>query len=120
LGDPNIGVAQRLGKRVWWRGLPQFPQEVDVELLIVGLPSCCFGSYREWPRFGYLGGSHGAILGDSRDKRKIVHRGYQSTFPPAYRRYLVGVWYYKLRSPLKATFPGHPRGIGIRPQYKER
>jgi hypothetical protein len=37
-----------------------------------------------------------------------------------YRKGLIRVWYYNLRSPLKATSLGHPRDIGARPQYKER
>jgi hypothetical protein len=37
-----------------------------------------------------------------------------------YRKGLIGIWYYNLRSPLKATYLGHPRDIGARPQYKER
>jgi hypothetical protein len=41
-------------------------------------------------------------------------------FFPFYRKGLIGIWYYNLRSPLKDTSLGHPRDIGTRPQYKER
>jgi hypothetical protein len=83
-------------------------------------PCAVLGDYRAWPSFECLGGSNGAILDDPRDKRKAVHRESQSIFPPAYRKELIGVWYYNLRSPLKPTSPCHPRDIGARPQYKER
>jgi hypothetical protein len=49
-----------------------------------------------------------------------VYRRPQSTFSPFYRKGLIGVWYYNLKSPLKATSFGHPKDIGARPQYKER
>jgi hypothetical protein len=81
-GVLNIGVAWRARQRVWWVGLPWFPQKVDIELLIAGLPPCCFGDYRAWPNFRCLVGSHGTILGDPGDKRKGVHKESQSTFPP--------------------------------------
>jgi hypothetical protein len=71
-------------------------------------------------RSEYLDGYYGAILGDPGDKSKAVHWGIQSTFPPFYRKDLIGVWYYNLRGPLKAISLGHPRDIGARPQYKER
>jgi hypothetical protein len=32
----------------------------------------------------------------------------------------IGVWYYNLRSPLKAISLGLPRDIRAKPQYKER
>jgi hypothetical protein len=51
---------------------------------------------------------------------KAVCRGPQSTFPPFYRKGLIGVWYYNLRNPVKATPLGYPRDTGVRPQYKER
>jgi hypothetical protein len=70
--------------------------------------------------FEYLGSNYGAILDGPGDKRKAVCRGPQSTFSPFYRKGLIGVWYYNLRSSLQATSLGHPRDIGARPQYKER
>jgi hypothetical protein len=33
----------------------------------------------------------------------------ESTFSPFYRKGLIGVWYYTLRNPVKATSLGHPR-----------
>jgi hypothetical protein len=75
--------------------------------------------YKEQPVFEYLDSNYGAILCGPRDKRKAVYRGPQSTFPPFYKKGLIGIWYYNLRSPLKATSLGHPRDIGTRPQYKE-
>jgi hypothetical protein len=48
--------------------------------------------------------------------KEKLYRGPQSTFPPFYRKGLIGVWYYNLRSPLKATSLGHPRDIEARPQ----
>jgi hypothetical protein len=77
-------------------------------------------AYKEWPVFEYLDSNYGAILGCPRDKRKAVHRGTQSTFPLFYRKGLLGVWYYNLRSLLKASSLGYPRNIEARPQYKER
>jgi hypothetical protein len=77
-------------------------------------------AYKEQPGPEYLDSNYGALRGDLRDKRKCVHKGPQSTFPLFYKKVLIGVWYYNLRSPLKATFLGHPRDIGARPQYKER
>jgi hypothetical protein len=77
-------------------------------------------AYREQPVFEYLDSNYGAILGGPGDKRKTVDEGPQSTFPPFYRKGLIEIWYYTLRSSLKATFLSHPRGIGTRPQYKER
>jgi hypothetical protein len=53
-------------------------------------------------------------------KKKAVYRGPQFTFPPFYRKGLIGIWDYNLRSPLKATSLSHPRDIETRPQYKER
>jgi hypothetical protein len=53
-------------------------------------------------------------------KKKLYNRGPQYTFSHFYRKGLIGVWYYNLRSPLKATSLGHPRDIEARPQYKER
>jgi hypothetical protein len=53
-------------------------------------------------------------------KKKAVYRGPQSTFAPFYRKGVIGVWYYNLRSLLKTTSLGHPRDIGVRPQYKEK
>jgi hypothetical protein len=50
---------------------------------------------------------------------KAAYRETQSTFLPFYRKGLIGVWYYNLRSPLKATSLGHPRDIRSRTQYKE-
>jgi hypothetical protein len=78
--------------------------------------------YKEWPVFENLDSNYGAILGGLRDKSKAAHRGPQSSFPHFYRKGLIGVWYYNLRNPLKATF-GHPRDIEARPQIfvlKER
>jgi hypothetical protein len=92
-------------------GAPWFPWEIGIELLIADFPLCCFGYYKAWPRLGYLSGSHGVVLGDPGEKRKSLHRGSQSIFPPAYRKDLVGLWYYNLRSPLKGTSPSHPRDI---------
>jgi hypothetical protein len=77
-------------------------------------------AYKEWPVFEYLDSNYGAILGGSGDKRKTVYRGPQSTFPLFYRKGLIRIWYYNLRSPLKATSLGHPKDIEARPQYKER
>jgi hypothetical protein len=77
-------------------------------------------AYQEQLVLEYLDNNYGTILGGPRDKRKAVYRGLQSTFPPFYRKGLIGEWYYNLRSPLKATSLGHPRDIGARPQYKER
>jgi hypothetical protein len=77
-------------------------------------------AYKEQPASEFLDSNYGTIPGDPRDKRKPVHRGPQSTFPPFYRKDLIGVWYYNLRGPLKAISLGHPRDIGARPQYKER
>jgi hypothetical protein len=68
---PNIGVAQRVGQRVWWIGVPWFPWEIGIELLIAGLTLCCFGDYRAWPSFECLDGSHGAIPDDPRDEKKL-------------------------------------------------
>jgi hypothetical protein len=45
-------------------------------------------------------------------KKKAVHKGPQSTFPPFYRKGLIGVQYYNISSPLKATFLGLPRILG--------
>jgi hypothetical protein len=53
-------------------------------------------------------------------KEKLYVEGLQSTFPPFYRKCLIGVWYYNLGNTLKATSLGHPRDIGARPQFKER
>jgi hypothetical protein len=77
-------------------------------------------AYKEQLVFEYLDSNYGAILGGPGDKRKAVYRGLQSTFPPFYRKGLLGVLYYNLRSPLKATALGHPRDIVARSQYKER
>jgi hypothetical protein len=77
-------------------------------------------AYKEQPVSEYLASNYGAILGGPGDKRKAVYRRPQSTFPPFYRKGLIGVWYYNLRSPLKATSLGHPRDMESRPQYKER
>jgi hypothetical protein len=77
-------------------------------------------AYKEWPVFEYLDSNYGAILGGLRDKRKAVYRGPQSTFPPFYRKGLIGVWYYNLRNTVKAISLGHPRDTEARPQYKER
>jgi hypothetical protein len=85
-----------------------------------GPPSPCLScGYKEWPVFEYLDSNYGTILGGLRDKRKVVCRGSQSTFPPFYRKSLIGVWYYNFRNPVKATSLGHPRDIEVRPQYKE-
>jgi hypothetical protein len=46
-----------------------------------------------------------------------LYRGPQFTFY-FYRKGLIGVWYYNLRNPVKATSLGHPRHIEARPQYK--
>jgi hypothetical protein len=73
---------------------------------------------KEQPGAEYLDSSYRAMLGGPREKRKVVHTGSQSTFPPFYRKGLIGVWCYNLRRPLKATFPGYPRDIGARPQYQ--
>jgi hypothetical protein len=70
--------------------------------------------------FEYLDSKYVAIMGGPKDKRKTVYRGCPSTFPPFYRKGLIRVWHYNLRSPLKATSLGHPRDIEARPQYKER
>jgi hypothetical protein len=70
--------------------------------------------------FEHLDSNYGVILGGPGNKRKAVYSGLQSTFLPFYRKGLSGVWYYNLRSPLKATFLGHPRDIVARSQYKER
>jgi hypothetical protein len=70
--------------------------------------------------FEYLDSNYGAILGSLGDKRKAVYRGPQSTFPPFYRKALIGVWYYNLRNPLKANSLGHLRDTETRPQCKER
>jgi hypothetical protein len=70
--------------------------------------------------FEYLDSNYGAILGGPGDKGKVVCRGPQSTCPPFYRKGLIGVWYYNLKSPLKATSLGHPRDTEARPQNKER
>jgi hypothetical protein len=77
-------------------------------------------AYKEQPVFEYLDNNYRAILGGPRDKRKAVYRGPQSTFSPFYRKGLIGVLYYNLRSPLKATSLVHRRDIEARPQYKER
>jgi hypothetical protein len=50
-------------------------------------------AYKEQPVFDYLDSNYGAILGGFRDKRKAVYRGLQSTFPPFYRKGLIGVEY---------------------------
>jgi hypothetical protein len=76
-------------------------------------------AYKEQPVFEYLDSNYGAILDGLRDKRKAVYREPQSTFPSFYRKGLIGVRYYNLRSPLKATSLGHPRDIGARPQYED-
>jgi hypothetical protein len=44
--------------------------------------------------------------------------GPQFTFPPSYKKGLIGVWYYNLRNPVKATSLGHLRYTEARPQYK--
>jgi hypothetical protein len=77
-------------------------------------------AYKEWLVFEYLDSNYGAILGGLRDKRKAVNREPKSTFPTFYRKGLIGVWYYNLRNPMKATSLGHPRDTAIRSQYKER
>jgi hypothetical protein len=77
-------------------------------------------AYEEWPVFLYLDSNSEAILGGLGDKRQVVHRGPQSTFPPFYRKGLIGVSYYNLRNPLKAPSLDHPRDLEARPQYKER
>jgi hypothetical protein len=77
-------------------------------------------AYKEQPVFEYLDSNYGAILGGPRDKRKAVYWGPQSAFPLFYRKGLIGVWYYNLGSPLKATSFDHPVLIGARPQYKEK
>jgi hypothetical protein len=87
---------------------------------LVLLPHVYPVAYKEQPVLEYLDSNYGAILGGPGDKRKAVYRGPQSTFPPFYRKDLIGIWYYNLRSPLKATSLGHPGDIGVRPQYKER
>jgi hypothetical protein len=70
--------------------------------------------------FENLDSNYGTILGGLGDKRKAVYRGPQFTFPPFYRKGLIGVWYYDLRNPVKAASLGHPRDTAARPQYKER
>jgi hypothetical protein len=85
-----------------------------------GLFWSSFPTFVLWPVFEYLDNNYGAILGDLGDKRKAVYRRPQSTFPPFYRKGLIGIWYYNLRSLLKATSLGHPEDIEARPQYKER
>jgi hypothetical protein len=77
-------------------------------------------AYKEWPVFEYLDCNYEAILGSLRDRRKALYRGPQSTFPPFYRKGLIGVWYYNLRNTVKAISLGHPRDTEARPQYKER
>jgi hypothetical protein len=77
-------------------------------------------AYKEQQGSEYLDSNYGAILGDPGDKRKTVYRRPQSTFPPFYRKGLIGAWYYNFRSPLKAISLGHPKDIWARPQYKER
>jgi hypothetical protein len=74
-------------------------------------------AYKKQPVFEYLVSNYGAILGGPGDKRKAEYRQPQSTFPPFYRKGLIGVWFHNLR---KATSVGHPRNIGTRPQYEER
>jgi hypothetical protein len=86
---------------------------------MVLLPLVYFVAYKEWSVFEYIDSNSGAILGGPRDKRKAVYREPQSTFPPFNRKGLIGIWYYKLRSLLKATSLDHPRD-DTRPQYKER
>jgi hypothetical protein len=77
-------------------------------------------AYKEWPVFEYLDSNFGAILGGPEDKREAVYRGPQSTFPPFHRKGLIGVLYFNLRKPVKATSLGHPRDTEVRCQYKER
>jgi hypothetical protein len=55
-------------------------------------------AYKKQPVFEYLDSNYGAILDGLGDKRKVVFRGPQSTFPPFYKKVLIGVWYYNLRS----------------------
>jgi hypothetical protein len=102
-------MTQGVEQRVWWKRVAWFSQEVDIELLIAGLTLCCFGDYRALPIFRCLGASHGAILGDSRDKIKAIYRGSQPTFLPTYRKDLVGVWYYNLRIMKVSHHPKHIR-----------
>jgi hypothetical protein len=77
-------------------------------------------AYEEWPVFEYLDSNYGPILGGPGEKRKAVYKELPSTFFPFYRKVLIGVWHYNLRSPLKATSLGHLRDIETRPQYNER
>jgi hypothetical protein len=77
-------------------------------------------AYKEQPVFEYLHSNYGAILGGPGAKRKAVYRTPQSTFPPFYRKGLIGLWYYNLRGPLKASILGHSRDIEVRPQYNKR
>jgi hypothetical protein len=77
-------------------------------------------AYEEQPESEYLDSNYEAILGDPGDKRKAAHRRPQSTFYPFYRKGLIGLRYYNLRSHLKATSLGYPKEIGARLQYKER
>jgi hypothetical protein len=46
-----------------------------------------------------------------------LYRGPQFIFL-FYRKALIGVWYYNLRNPVKATALGHPRNTEARSQYK--
>jgi hypothetical protein len=70
--------------------------------------------------FEYLDSNFRAILGSLGDKRKAAYEVPQSTFPPFYRKSIIGVWYYNLRNTLQATSLGHPRDTEFKPQYKKR
>jgi hypothetical protein len=87
---------------------------------LVLLPYVYPVAYKEGPMFEYLDSNYGAILGGLGDRRKAVYRGPKFTFPPLYRKGLIGIWYYNLENPLKATSLGHPRDTEARPQNKER
>jgi hypothetical protein len=75
-------------------------------------------AYKEWPEFEYLDSNYGANLGGLRDKRKVVYRGPRFTFPPFYRKGIIGIWYCNSSNTVKATSLSHPRYTEARPQYK--
>jgi hypothetical protein len=77
-------------------------------------------AYNEWSVFEYLDSNMEPFWVVLEVKEKAVYTGSHSTFPPFYRKGLIGVWYYNLRNSMKATFLGHPRDTEAKPQYKER
>jgi hypothetical protein len=62
-----------------------------VGTLSLVIPQVYSVAYKEQTVFEYLDSNYGAIMGGPRDKRKAVYRGPQSTYPPFYRKGLIGV-----------------------------